>query len=158
LEGGGDMNGRKNKGRKNGSILIALLSGLLLIALGGVLLANRKYFFGLMEPRMFLGEQIINATVCFVFGAILLYWVYSSEDPGKDKLPAKDMFNICEAWSSWGKGPPYQEEKQGYAKPWDIFYANSNWGIGFPTVTMVVTVLTAVIVIFTFTHELFKHP
>jgi hypothetical protein len=91
------MNGRKNKGRKNGSILIALLSGLLLIALGGVLLANRKYFFGLMEPRMFLGEQIINATVCFVFGAILLYWVYSSEDPGKDKLPAKDMFN--KSWS-----------------------------------------------------------
>jgi hypothetical protein len=39
-----------------------------------------------------------------------------------------------------------------------IFKSDRNWGIGFETVTMVVTIVTAIIAIFTLTHELFKEP
>ena len=36
------------------------------------------------------------------------------------------------------------------------FGTDTNWGIGNPTVTMVVGVVTAVIAVFSFAHELFK--
>jgi flagellar basal body-associated protein FliL len=136
--------------RKNGSILIALISGAALIVLGIATLAS-KNLFGF---EMLRGEQIINAIVSIIFGGVLLYWVFSYATPEKDKNKQpkpNEMINICEALQ-WKDPSP---TKTGHGM-FDIFYSNGNWGIGFETVTMVVTVIAAVVVIFTFTHERFK--
>jgi hypothetical protein len=128
---------KQREGRKSGSIAFALVSGVALFALSALLalgaLTARMHIdtlWGLL-PEMTLRERWINSFVSFAFAAVLLLWVLSYEDAiGKPKR--EDMYR--------GR----------------IFYKNHNWGIGFPTVTMVVTVIAAVIVIFTLTHELFK--
>jgi hypothetical protein len=126
--GGDDM----ADGRRNGSIATAFVSGVVLVLLGIGTALNKKYFWDFFQSQscMALPEQIINVFASVVFGGILLWWAFSNETAGV--IP-----------------PP----NRGY-----LFYSSRsrNWGIGNDTVMMVVTVLTAVVIIFTFTHELFK--
>jgi hypothetical protein len=102
--------------RKNGSILVALLSGL---AVGGIGVCT------LVHASPSSHEDLINAGASLIFALVLLWWAFSGEED-------HDSFR------------------------WQLFYSGRHWGIGFPTVTMVVTVLTALVAIFTLTHELYK--
>jgi hypothetical protein len=73
--------------------------------------------------------------------------------PGVWKNPSEigcSNINETARWDAIGKPKP---NEMMFGR---IFYRYHNWGIGFESMTMVVTVLSAVIVIFTFTHELFK--
>jgi hypothetical protein len=107
--------------RKNGSILIALLGGGLLLIWGIGTIASFD------QTKLPTGELLTNGISCILFSVVLLWWVFSPED------------HNTLAWKF----------------PWP-FYPNRNWGIGFPTITMVVTVYSAIVIIFTLTHDFFS--
>lgn len=127
-----DQMHRPEKGRKNGSILFVLITALI-----AVLCAIAQiYQIGLagLIPSVHSLESIIKyfATEGIInfyaslFFAIILIWWAVSDDTTE---PGSRSF---------------------------LFYPNRSWGLGFETVTMTVTVIAALIVIFTFTHELRK--
>src|SRR5216684_7303501 len=101
--------------RKNGSILAALLGGLAVVGFGIFTL-----YTGQTPNRL---EYLINGGASILFGLVLLWWVFSQENP----------------------------QEQGFRWPNPFYRGKRNWGIGFETITMVVTVLTAIVVIFTLT-------
>jgi membrane protease YdiL (CAAX protease family) len=107
-----------DKGRKNGSILVALIAG---IGVGGI--GIYTLYAGVTPDKR---EYLTNGGTSIVFALIMLWWVFSREKP---------------------REPGFR---------WQAFYEERNWGIGFETVTMVVTVVTALVAIFTLTHELYK--
>jgi succinate dehydrogenase hydrophobic anchor subunit len=119
-----DQRGRR-KGRKNGSILITFVSGVVLVPLGLVTLASRN-FFGV---EMQAGEHIISGVVSLVFGAVLLYWVFSYEEPeqpGPNEAYAwlrMPSHRLWPAWCLWllshhlSKAPLLSQSRCTYAVP-----------------------------------------
>ena len=106
-------------GRRNGSILAALICVALLIAAA-------VYLYRGTVPTLQGPERPIDSIVIGLFVVVLLWWVISPPGAG-----------------SRGK--------------WQVFITGRNWGIGIPTITMVVTVVTAVVAIVTLVHEFFKN-
>jgi hypothetical protein len=75
-----------------------------------------------------------------VFGIVLLWWVFS---PDSIHLEVKNQDECL--------GVKNQDKLY-----WLIFYKGRNFGIGNETVAMAITVVTAIIAIFTLTDQLFK--
>ena len=143
---------KQRGGRRNGSIVVAYLLGVLLIALAPLLgqyaNAHNLFFSRFLDP------------IIFVFlGVILLLWVYSPDG----------------AWPSGFLGPLRPDPKadpEGYAHflyserfapnriglnafRWP-FFRNRNWGLGNDTIVMTVTVVTAAVAIATLLNEFDK--
>jgi hypothetical protein len=108
---------KSDKPRKNGSILTALIAGVLVGIIGIAELAHAPPY---------KCEDAINGGSGILFAIVLLWWVFSDENPyGKFR------------WSN-------------------PFYLGRHWGIGFETVTMVVTVVSALVIIFTLTDAVYN--
>jgi hypothetical protein len=113
-------------GRRNGSILAALLVGV-----GLVVAAIWSFSYYASKPDHVILHRS-EGLACLAFAGVLFWWVWSPPGIRKPTDPAAQ-----------GQQP----DQLG------AFYSNRNWGIGFETVTMVVGVVAAVIAIFTLTAE-----
>jgi energy-coupling factor transporter transmembrane protein EcfT len=148
---------RKPKdGRRNGSIAIAFLLAVILLAFAFVLSfyswSHHRWISAIFDPIIFL-----------IFGIILLVWVYTPESawpegvpprPGPDTLSADELVEV-------GAHQQYAERYANNRKGlmnllrWP-FFKNRNLGLGNETIIMTVTVVTAAVAIATLLNEFDK--
>jgi hypothetical protein len=114
--------------RRNGSILMALFCGVVLLLIGGVVLLS---LLPSSINELAFGERLTDGIVSLFFGIVFLWWAFSHEHAERP-------------------------QNAGYFY-WKLFYPGRHFGIGIETILMVVGIVAALFVIFPFAHELF-HP
>jgi hypothetical protein len=112
--------------RRNGSTLVGIVSGVALTALAALLLG---VFFGCLTMPAPLCRQMTRGSPEVALDAVCCL-----------------IFAVILVW--WAVS-----SSAGLRKP---LFNDRGWGIGEPTVTMVITVVTAVVAIIALLHELFK--
>ncbi len=121
------------KGRRSGSVIIAIVTSVF-----SLFLAIFEFIAALTLHDHFehISEYLINSVCCLVFSAIIAFWVISPHE-------------VAHQDSLWRPRKGYGNNGQ---KPWSGLPA----GIGNETIMMVLTVVTAIVVIFTLTDSYSK--
>ena len=122
----------RKEGRRNGSTLLALILSLIAVVCALFQLLN-IHLGDLVSSALHFnfrdlapGEHAVNFFAGLSFGLILLWWADLREPSELERTRAR------------------------------FFYPGRSWGLGNESVTMAVTVIAALIVTFTLTHELFN--
>jgi hypothetical protein len=152
-------------GRRNGSIGLAYATGLITLV-WGLFKAFWDWLFPVARQFrcdcVFSGEKTIDFLCCATFGIVLIWWAASKETSdaqGSDlscmrrRREAQQRAKLCGVTAQKAFGTIPDNPDLNFLDP---FIKGRNRGIGFESVTMVVTVVTALVAIFALTHDLFK--